>query len=77
MKKRLSKRGLAFMSMLIAVLFILIIWTAWSNTALMVNAVVISSSCIPTAFSGFRIAQKKPPLWGYSPHKRRSAVSAG
>jgi len=41
MKKRLSKRGLAFMSMLIAVLFILIIWTAWSNTALMVNAVVI------------------------------------
>lgn len=57
MKKRLSKRGLTFVSMLITVLFILIVWTAWGNTALMVDAVTISSSRIPAAFSGFRIAQ--------------------
>lgn len=57
MKKRLSKRGLAFVSILIVVLFILIAWTIWGNKALMVDAVTISSSRIPAAFSGFRIAQ--------------------
>ena len=57
MKKRLSKRGLAFVSILIVVLFILIAWTIWGNKALMVDAVTISSSRIPAAFSGFRIVQ--------------------
>ncbi len=39
------------------VLLILIIWTVWGNTALMVNTVTILDSRIPDAFSGFRIAQ--------------------
>lgn len=44
------------LSMLLCV-NILVAWTVWGNTALMTNAVAISSSRIPTAFSGFRIAQ--------------------
>ena len=36
---------------------ILAAWTIWGNTALMVNTVIISSSRIPAAFSGFGIAQ--------------------
>ena len=39
------------------IFFALFIWTVWGNTALMTNAVAISSSRIPAAFSGFRIAQ--------------------
>ena len=33
------------------------VWTVWGNTALMVSTIFISSSRIPAAFSGFRIAQ--------------------
>ena len=33
------------------------VWTVWGNTALMVSTISISSSRIPAAFSGFRIAQ--------------------
>ncbi len=36
---------------------ILVVWTVWGNTALMVSTISISSSHIPAAFSGFRIAQ--------------------
>ena len=36
---------------------ILVAWTVWGNTALMVSTISISSSHIPAAFSGFRIAQ--------------------
>ena len=36
---------------------ILVVWTVWGNTALMVSTISISSSRIPAAFSGFRIAQ--------------------
>ncbi len=36
---------------------ILVAWTVWGNTALMVSTISISSSRIPAAFSGFRIAQ--------------------
>lgn len=39
------------------IFFILLIWTVWSNKALMVSTISISSSHIPAAFSGFRIAQ--------------------
>ena len=39
------------------IFFTLFIWTVWGNTALMTNTVAISSSRIPAAFSGFRIAQ--------------------
>ena len=42
---------------MISVLLALAIWTVWGNTALMVSTVSISSSRIPPAFSGFRIAQ--------------------
>ncbi len=39
------------------VVFIIAIWTLWSNTALEVNKIIISSNRIPSVFSGFRIAQ--------------------
>ena len=42
---------------LIAVLLVLIIWTIWGNTALMVSTVTVSSNRIPAAFNGFLIAQ--------------------
>lgn len=48
---------------LIAVIFcallliLLIIWTAWGNTALTVSEYKVLSDRIPAAFSGFRIAQ--------------------
>ena len=43
--------------MLSAIIFALLIWTIWGNTALTVSNIKISSSHIPAAFSGFRIAQ--------------------
>ncbi len=43
--------------MLSAVIFALLIWTIWGNTALTVSNIKISSGRIPAAFSGFRIAQ--------------------
>lgn len=57
MKKRLSKKALISVCTLIAVLIVLIIWTIWGNTALMVSTVTVSSNRIPTAFNGFLIAQ--------------------
>lgn len=57
MKKRLSKKDLISVCTLIAVLLVLIIWTIWGNTALMVSTVTVSSNRIPAAFNGFRIAQ--------------------
>lgn len=38
-------------------LVILVVWTIWGNTALMVSTVTVSGSRVPSAFSGFRIAQ--------------------
>lgn len=40
-----------------ALLMILAIWIFWGNTALEVNEYTISSSKLPDAFDGFRIAQ--------------------
>ena len=57
MKKRLSKKAWISVCTLIAVLLVLIIWTIWGNTALMVSTVTVSSNRIPTAFNGFLIAQ--------------------
>lgn len=54
MKKRLSKKTLISVCTLIAAL---IIWTIWSNTALTLSTVTVSSNRIPAAFNGFRIAQ--------------------
>lgn len=42
---------------LIALLFLLLLWTIWENTALTVSTVTVSGNRIPAAFSGFRIAQ--------------------
>ena len=35
----------------------LIVWTLWGNTALKINEIIVTSDRIPSAFSGFRIAQ--------------------
>lgn len=56
MKKRFSKRLISLYA-IFTLLLILIIWTIWGNTALMVNTITISSEQIPVTFSGFRIAQ--------------------
>mgnify|MGYP000915091747 CR=1 FL=1 len=39
------------------ILLILIVWTAWGNTALELNTYTISSRGLPDAFDGYRIAQ--------------------
>ncbi len=56
MKKWLTKKKIT-LCMLSAIIFALLIWTIWGNTALTVSNIKISSSRIPPAFSGFRIAQ--------------------
>ncbi len=56
MKTRKTKRRFVLLCVLI-MLLALIIWTAWGNTALMVNTITVSSSRIPAGFSGYRIAQ--------------------
>lgn len=57
MKKALSPKILVRVSILTTILLILIIYTIWSNSALMVSTVNISSDRIPSVFSNFRIAQ--------------------
>lgn len=56
MKKRLYSKSLVLLC-ITAMLLILVIWTIWGNTALMVSTVNISNNRIPSTFSGFRIAQ--------------------
>lgn len=51
MKKRLKLYGIS------TIVLILLAYLIWGNTALTVNNIKISSSRIPIAFSGFRIAQ--------------------
>lgn len=51
MKKRL------FLFTALTVLWMLIVWIVWGNTALMLNEQTLTSSRIPEAFSGYRIAQ--------------------
>lgn len=57
MKKRLSPKALILMCAAAVLLVILVIWTIWGNTALMVSTVTVSGNRVPAAFSGFRIAQ--------------------
>lgn len=57
MKKALSPRILVRVGILTTILLILIIYTIWGNSALMVSTVNISSDRIPSVFSNFRIAQ--------------------
>ena len=52
---KIKKKWILFLIVLI--LFILIVWTLWANTALEVNEYEIVSDRIPQGFDGFRIAQ--------------------
>ena len=55
MKK--EKRRKCLILLLAVIGIVLIIWTLWGNTALEVNEITVASDRIPSAFSGFRIAQ--------------------
>ncbi len=56
MKTRKTKKLFVLLCTL-TVLLALVIWTAWGNTALMVNTIAVFSDRMPTGFSGYRIAQ--------------------
>ena len=47
MRKRLTKKTKIILCMLSAIIFTLLIWTIWGNTALTVSNIKISSSRIP------------------------------
>lgn len=53
-QKRLIVKGVICCFLLL--FLVLLVWTIWSNTALMVSEVSISSDRLPAPFSGFRIA---------------------
>ena len=55
--KKAKKQSKYWLLLLLIIGIFFIIWTLWSNKALEVNKVTIASSRIPSAFSGFRIAQ--------------------
>lgn len=50
------KRRIIILSVLLAVILALVIWTVWGNTALQINQYTISSDMLPSAFDGYRIA---------------------
>ena len=41
---------------LVGILLVLIVWTAWGNTELELNTYTISSRELPDAFDGYRVA---------------------
>ena len=54
---KISERKRSIILLCVGVLgVILVVWTVWGNTALMVNEISISSERLPVSFSGFRIA---------------------
>lgn len=57
MKKAGANKNIMALICIALVSILLAIWTLWGNTALEVSEITISSSRIPPAFSGFRIAQ--------------------
>ena len=57
MKKGYPQKHLFRYLPIAALLFLLVVWTLWENTALMVNTITVSGNQIPLEFSGFRIAQ--------------------
>ena len=57
MKKAGANKKIMALICVALVSILLAIWTLWGNTALEVSEITISSSRIPPAFSGFRIAQ--------------------
>ena len=52
-----KKRRRYAVGIIAAVLIAMTVWIAWGNSALMLTEVSITGENIPTAFSGFRIAQ--------------------
>ena len=57
--RTMFKQGSAkkkIIGVLVGIFFILIIWTAWGNTALELNSYTICSDKLPGAFDGYRIA---------------------
>mgnify|MGYP002521663477 FL=1 len=54
-KQILTKKKI--ICVLAGILLVLIVWTAWGNTALERNTYTISSRELPDAFDGYRIAQ--------------------
>ena len=51
-----KKKKFIFLAVVAIVLVALVIWIAWGNTALELNAYTISSSKLPQSFDGYRIA---------------------
>ena len=49
--------GKKIIGVLAGLILVLIVWTAWGNTALELNTYTISSRELPDAFDGYRIAQ--------------------
>lgn len=56
-RNKASKKTGIVAVILITALLMLIVWTAWGNTALTVNRMTVSSPRLPSGFDGFRIAQ--------------------
>ena len=50
-----KKKRIIVLAVVVAILMVLIIWTAWSNTALELSTYTISSDRLPEAFDGYRI----------------------
>ena len=51
-----KKKKFIFLAVVAIVLVALVIWIAWSNTALELNTYTVSSSKLPQSFDGYRIA---------------------
>ena len=51
------KRKTIILLVFLVALIVMVIWTAWGNTALMINEITITSDKIPQSFLGYRIAQ--------------------
>ena len=51
-----KKKKFTFLAVVVIILVALVIWIAWGNTALELNAYTISSSKLPQSFVGYRIA---------------------
>ena len=51
-----KKKKFIFLAVVAIVLVALVIWIAWSNTALELNTYTVSSAKLPESFDGYRIA---------------------
>ena len=52
----LKKKRIIVFAVVVAILLVLFIWSAWGNTALELNTYMISSGRLPEAFDGYRVA---------------------